>query len=253
MLKIFDGHFHIIDPRFPLVSNQSYLPPVFTCADYLKRTERLHIVGGALVSGSFQAFDQTYLLAALKELGPSFVGVTQLPISVADEEILRLHRHGIRAVRFNMRRGGSETMDHIESLAKKVYEIAGWHAEIYVDAKELDELSSILLKLPSLSIDHLGLSKNGFSSLLSLVERGVKVKVSGFGRVDFDVREALKAIAKVNPEAMIFGTDLPSTRAPRPFLDQDIQLILETFDEATSTKILYSNGIQFYRVLNPSS
>jgi len=253
MLKIFDGHFHIIDPRFPLVSNQSYLPPVFTCADYLKRTESLHIVGGALVSGSFQAFDQTYLLAALKELGPSFVGVTQLPISVADEEILRLHRHGIRAVRFNIRRGGSETIDHIESLAKKVYEIAGWHAEIYVDAKELDELSSTLLKLPSLSIDHLGLSKSGFSSLLSLVERGVKVKVSGFGRVDFDVREALKAIAKVNPEAMIFGTDLPSTRAPRPFLDQDIELILEAFDEATSTKILYSNGIQFYRVLNPSS
>lgn len=85
MLKIFDGHFHIIDPRFPLVSDQSYLPPVFTCADYLKRTERLHIVGGALVSGSFQAFDQPYLLAALKELGPSFVGVTQLPISVTDE------------------------------------------------------------------------------------------------------------------------------------------------------------------------
>jgi predicted TIM-barrel fold metal-dependent hydrolase len=248
MLKIFDGHFHIIEPRFPLVPNQSYLPPEFTCADYLKRVQYLHVVGGAVVSGSFQAFDQTYLLAALKELGPSFVGVTQLPMSVTDEEILRLSSQGVRAVRFNIKRGGSETIDHIEYFAKKIYEIAGWHVEIYIDSKELDGLSETLLKLPSVSIDHLGLSKKGFSSLLSLVEKGVKVKVSGFGRVDFDVREALKAIAHINPEAMIFGTDLPSTRAPRPFLDQDIQLILDTFDDAISTKILYSNGISFYKL-----
>jgi predicted TIM-barrel fold metal-dependent hydrolase len=208
---------------------------------------KLNVVGGAVVSGSFQAFDQTYLLAALEELGPTFVGVTQLPMAVSDEEILRLHRHGVRAVRFNIKRGGSETIDHIEDFAKKIYEIAGWHIELYIDSRELDGLSSTLLKLPSISIDHLGLSKIGFSSLLSLVEKGAKVKVSGFGRVDFDVREALKAIAKVNPEAMMFGTDLPSTRAPRPFLDQDIQLILDTFDNTTSTKILYSNGVRFYQ------
>ena len=36
-------------------------------------------MGGAVVSGSFQGFDQSYLLDALDQLGPSFVGVTQLP------------------------------------------------------------------------------------------------------------------------------------------------------------------------------
>lgn len=64
-MRIFDSHFHIIDSRFPLTPNQSYLPPVFTVKDYLVMVKHLKIIGGAVVSGSFQAFDQTYLLAAL--------------------------------------------------------------------------------------------------------------------------------------------------------------------------------------------
>ncbi|NOZ83768.1 MAG: 2-pyrone-4,6-dicarboxylate hydrolase, partial [Epsilonproteobacteria bacterium] len=67
--KVFDSHFHIIDKNFPLVPNQGYLPDNFSVEDYKKRTENYNIVGGAVVSGSFQAFDQTYLLAALKKLG----------------------------------------------------------------------------------------------------------------------------------------------------------------------------------------
>jgi len=98
-----------------------------------------------------------------------------------------------------------------------------------VDSRELVDLSKILLRLPKVSIDHLGLSKEGFPALLFMIERGVKVKVTGFGRVDFDVPQALKDISKANPEAMMFGTDLPSTRASRPFLDEDVQLILDTF------------------------
>lgn len=246
-MKIFDSHFHIIDPRFPLVANQSYLPPAFTAADYLKRTKHLNIVGGAIVSGSFQAFDQTYLLAALKELGPGFVGVTQLPATVSDEDIVRYHASGIRAVRFNVKRGGSESLVHMESFAKRVYEIAGWHVELYIDSKDLPELSLALLRLPRVSIDHLGLSKEGFPALLALVEKGVKVKATGFGRVDMDVRWALQEIVNVNPDALMFGTDLPSTRAPRPFSDADIELVLDLFDEAVSTKILYSNAAQFYQ------
>ncbi len=110
-IKIFDSHFHIIDDRFPLVANQGYLPDNFTCADYLERARKLKIAGGAIVSGSFQAFDQTYLVTALEELGPTFVGVTQLPASVPDEEIMRLNGAGVRAVRFNLRRGGSEGVE----------------------------------------------------------------------------------------------------------------------------------------------
>ncbi|MGA8165601.1 MAG: amidohydrolase family protein [Waddliaceae bacterium] len=81
----------------------------------------------------------------------------------------------------------------------------------------------------------------------ALVERGIKVKATGFGRVDFSVPDALRTLVKVNPDAIMFGTDLPSTRAPRPFVDKDVALIVETFDEALAKKILYSNAAAFYR------
>lgn len=246
MFKIFDSHLHIIDPRFPLVPNQSYVPPTFTCKDYLKRTKHLNIVGGAIVSGSFQAFDQTYLLAALKEMGPGFVGVTQLPASASDEEILKLNAAGVRAVRFNLKRGGSEGVDQLETFARRVHEIAGWHVELYVDSSDLADLFKTLVRLPAVSIDHLGLSKKGFPTLLSLAERGVKVKATGFGRVDFDVTYALKEISKANPNSLMFGTDLPSTRAPKPFQDNDIQLIIDALGDELSHKALFSNAERFY-------
>lgn len=247
-IPIFDSHFHIIDFQFPLISNGSYHPPQFTCQNYLQRTKHLLIVGGAIVSASFQGFDQTYLLDSLKKLGPNFIGITQLPSSVSDEEILQLNKSNIRGVRFNLKGGGLEGIENLENFAKRIHDLAKWHIELYVDSVHLPELSKTLLKLPAVSIDHLGLSKAGFKHLLLLVEKGIKVKISGFGRVNFPIPDALKELAKINEEAMMFGTDLPSTRAPRPFSDQDIQLILDTFDSKTSKKILYANAIDFYRL-----
>ncbi len=78
---VFDAHLHIIDPRFPL--EPGYRPPAFTVADYRERTAELGITGGAVVSGSFQGHDQTYLLDALERLGPGFAGVTQLPATTS--------------------------------------------------------------------------------------------------------------------------------------------------------------------------
>ena len=71
---LFDADLHIINPQFPLEPNAGYLPPSFTVQDYQDRTAHLSVVGGAVVSGSFQGFDQTYLLDALHRLGPGFVG-----------------------------------------------------------------------------------------------------------------------------------------------------------------------------------
>lgn len=86
--------------------NQGYLPPAFTFQDYLEKTKDLDIRGGAVVSGSFQETDQTYLIDALNQLGTGFVGVTQLRrADTSDAKILELHKAGIRAVRFNLKRG----------------------------------------------------------------------------------------------------------------------------------------------------
>ncbi|ADU65782.1 amidohydrolase 2 [Desulfurispirillum indicum S5] len=245
-MKIFDAHLHIIDPRFPIVPNQGYLPPTFTCHDYLERIQNYELAGGAIVSGSFQAFDQQYLLDALKQLGPAFVGVTQLPVTTSDEEILHLDTAGVRAVRFNLRRGGSESLEQLQTMADRIHELVKWHVELYVDSRELGELYRTLSTLPAVSIDHLGLSRDGFHLLCQLVEKGVRVKATGFGRVDFDIPDALQRIHRINPAALLFGTDLPSTRAPRPYTDEDAMLVARTMDEDAAERILWRNAQEWY-------
>ena len=227
MPRLFDAHFHIIDPAHPLVENNGYLPDPFTAQDYLERVAGLQVAGGAVVSGSFQAFDQGYLLDALEQLGPNFFGVTQLPADTPDGRIRELDRAGVRAVRFNLRRGGSAGLADLDRFARRVHDLAGWHTELYVDSRELAELEQTLSSLPAVSIDHLGMHSDGLTVLLRLVETGVKVKATGFGRIDLEPAAAVKAIMAVNPTALMVGTDLPSTRACRPFEARDLDIIAE--------------------------
>lgn len=245
-VKIFDSHFHIIDFDFPIVENQGYTPPSYVTSDYQRETTNLNVQGGAIVSGSFQGFDQGYLLKALKQMGPTYCGVTQLPFTVKDGEILELHNKGMKALRFNVKRGGSEDLSKLDYFARRVYDLVGWHSELYIDAKNLPDIASTIENLPAVSIDHLGLSEAGLPHLLKLVDKGIRVKATGFGRVELDVQNALKSIYDVNPDALMFGTDLPSTRANRPFEFKDVELIHHLFDEQAARKILYTNAYQWY-------
>ena len=244
-MRVFDAHLHIVDPRFPLVSNAGFVPAPFPVADYRQRVDGLGVVGGAIVSGSFQAFDTTYLEAVLATLGPGFVGVAQLPSDVPDAEVLRLDALGVRAVRFNLRRGGSATADALPALARRVWDLAGWHAELYVDARDLPGLP--LAGLPRVVIDHLGLSRAGFPHLVHAVETGAFVKATGFGRIDLDAADAIRQLVAVNPEAVVFGTDLPSTRAPRPFHPADLDLVRDALAPDLADAVLYRNAVALYR------
>jgi len=245
-IKLFDSHLHIIDHQFPLYENQGFTPEPFTTADYLTRLKEYELLGGAVVSGSFQDIDQTYLIDALKKLGPNYVGVTQLLADTSDETILELDKAGVRAVLFNLKRGGSEEISQLQNFAHRIYELALWHVELYVDSTELSDLKETLTSLPSVSIDHLGLSKAGFGTLLELAEKDIKVKATGFGRIDFDPNTAIQDLYHANPNSLMFGTDLPSTRAPKPFSDNHIDIIREALDESAANKVLFENALDFY-------
>lgn len=253
-MDAFDAHLHIIDPAFPLTANQGFLPAPFTVEDYRDRIGDLpvRITGGAVVSGSFQGTDQTYLLAALRRLGPGYVGVTQLPAGVSDDEIRRLDDGGVRGVRFNVRRGGAWAVDDLLALARRVHDLARWHAELYVDGDDLQRLEPTIRRLPAASVDHLGLvtATTGpqMRSLRRLLEHGVRLKATGFGRVQADVGRLLAEVAKDHPHALMFGTDLPSTRAPRPFEPSHVELIMASMDADDARRVLRDNAAAFYRL-----
>ncbi|MBM7366384.1 amidohydrolase family protein [Gordonia hydrophobica] len=244
---VFDTHLHIIDPAHPLVENHGFLPDPFTVADYQERIRGLNIAGGAVVSGSFQAFDQGYLVEALRLLGPMYVGVTQIPNDTSDERIRELHVAGVRAVRFNVARGGSADLEDLERLARRVHDLAGWHAELYIDARTIDDdLAPRIAALPAASIDHLGMHEDGLPNLLRLVEQGVKVKATGFGRVELDPAVAITAIMDVDPSALMVGTDLPSTRARRPFQNEDFEYIAQVLTAEQTAAVFWDNAAAFY-------
>jgi predicted TIM-barrel fold metal-dependent hydrolase len=246
--KIFDSHLHTIDHRFPIVPNQGYTPPDFPLSAYLAEAKPLGIVAGAVVSGSFHGFDHTYLRAALGELGAGWVGVTQVPNDIPDGEIKDLASIGVRALRFNMFRGRIDSVDEVVSLATRAHAAGGWHAEIYADAAALKPHIDRLARLPQLVIDHVGMTAEGLPVVLDLVAAGAKVKASGFGRVKLDVSKALEQIAAKNPAALVFGSDIPSTRAARPFMPSDIALIEQVLGPELAAKVFWDNGLALYRV-----
>jgi predicted TIM-barrel fold metal-dependent hydrolase len=247
-VRFFDAHFHLIDPTFPLVANQGFVPDPFGWADYRRATAACAVVGGAVVAGSFQGYDTRWLRAALRELGPDFVGVAQLPHDMPDGEIRDLDAAGVRAVRFNLYRGGGESIDVLEATARRVHALAGWHVELYADAATLEPIEARIAALPRAVIDHLGLTASGLPVLERLVARGVRVKASGFGRLDFDVAAALRRLDAIDPDALVFGTDLPGTRAPRPFSHADVDLVVDALGQQRATAVLEDNAPQLYRL-----
>lgn len=247
--KIFDSHLHIIDQKFPICENDGFYPDEFLVSDYRARMTDYDVLGGAIVSGSFQGYDTSYIIDALGKAGRGFVGVVQVPLDISDAQLLQLNGAGVRAVRFNVRRGGSEDLSSLEKMAHRIYHLAGWHVELYIDSKMLDVLYKRLVSLPSVSVDHLGLSKDGLKTVCKLAEQNIRIKATGFGRVDFDVAAALQNINSANPQALMFGTDLPSTRAPTPYSDDDYSLVADALEPAAADRVFFKNALEFYRMI----
>lgn len=252
MQKIFDSHFHIIDSKFPLVENQGFVPDYYTANDYLKELKEMSIevTGGAIVSGSFQGYHQDYFAEAISELGSNFVGITQLPFDTTDEDILKLNDVGIKGIRFNLYRGLSSTPKEIKDLSERVYQLCNWKTELYLNLQTIDkEIEELMFTLPKVSIDHLGMHKCSIEKLKKIVNADIPIRLTGFGRVGYErdeIRELITILYSENPSSLIFGSDLPSTRANYRFSTKDIQLIKETVGSEAQDKIFFQNGESWY-------
>jgi predicted TIM-barrel fold metal-dependent hydrolase len=245
---LFDAHLHIFDPRFPLPGNRGFVPEPFTVADYRARTAALGVVGGAVVAASTQRADPAPLLAAASALGPRFVVVAEAHPEQGEAAFRALAAAGVRGVRFNLHRGAGFDLPAMLAHARAAA-AHGLHAELHADAATLSGHVEALASLPrGLALDHLGLSEAGLPVTVALARAGVKVKASGFGRVRLDVPRALEAVAAAAPGALMAATDLPSTRAARPFEDGDLDLIRRVLGPGLAEAALCRTAEAFYRV-----
>lgn len=252
MLKIFDSHFHIIDPKYPLEENQGFVPDYYTVNDYLNELKEMSIevAGGAIVSGSYQGYHQDYFEEAISKLGHNFVGITQLPFDTTDEDILKLNDVGIKGIRFNLYRGLSASPKKIKELSERVYQLCNWKTELYLSLQTIDkELEELMFTLPKVSIDHLGMHKCSIDKLKRIVNADIPIRLTGFGRIEYErdeIREIIVKLYSENPSCLIFGSDLPSTRANYRFSYNDIKLIKETVGKEAQDRIFLQNGENWY-------
>lgn len=244
---LFDAHMHIFDPAFPLPGNQGFVPAPYTVADYRARTAALGIAGGAVVAASTQGTDPAPLLAAAEALGPRFVVVAEAFPGQGEAAFRALAEAGVRGVRFNLHRGGAFDIPGMLTHAREAA-AHGLHAEVYADAATLAGHEAALAALPAgLALDHLGLTEAGLPVTLALARAGVKVKVTGFGRVAMDVPRVLAALAEAAPLSLMAATDLPSTRAARPFADDDLALVSRVLGPERAAAAFHHTAAAFYR------
>ena len=64
--------------------------------------------------------------------------MANVPSDITDGEVLALAEAGVRAFRVNLFRGGD--VEQV-ALAPRLHELAGWHLEVYLDARDLPELA----------------------------------------------------------------------------------------------------------------
>ena len=258
-----DCHMHIYEDRFPLAPTATFKPPDAPVSAYRKVQRDLGITRAIVVQPTAYGFDNRCTLEAVAQLGSDARGVAVVNPDVTDEELERLTRAGIRAVRFHMMGGGVLPWEALEGLAARVLPF-GWHVQLQVDGRELPRHEARLTSLPgTLVIDHVGRFMEpvtpehpAFKVLLRLLDSGkVWVKLSApyesskaGGPHYEDVAILARALAKANPERCLWASNWPHpNQATVPSTAAMLDLLLEwTDDESTRARILVDNPAELY-------
>ena len=232
-----DSHAHVFGPfaRHPLADDRSYTPAEFDGAAFIAHLAQLGLTRGVLVTGSASGTDNGSVLEALNAYPDRLRGVAVATAAVSDAELDRWHAAGIRGVRANLYQLDGHAvyrngvgLDVLEALAPRLA-ARGWHAQIWVHAPDLPELSPRLRHLGvPLVIDHMGrmatargVQDLGFQHLCALLADGIAwTKISGADRNTgqsktdnkppySDVDPFATALLAANPERVVWGSDWP--------------------------------------------
>jgi len=258
-----DCHIHVLDPRFPTVSDAVYRPPVATAVDYRVIQRCLGLERVLIIQSSTHGTDHACLLDAIGQLGPGARGVAMVAASVLDAELTRLTQGGVRGARCLMTPGGVTSWEDVPRLAARIKD-HGWHTNLQMRGQTFPERFDTIRALPGpVVIDHLGLFSRPVEPghpevqvLLRLLDTGrVWVKLSApyggglMGPPPFTAAWPLaRALIRHAPERMLWGSDWPHTfmtevyKLPPGNAATLLDLLLDwTDDELVHRRILADN------------
>ena len=260
-----DTHMHIYEARFKVAPTATLKPPVATVPDYLAMRQHIGVSRTGVVQPSAYAADNTCTLEAMAAMGGSARGIAVVEAGVADAELDRLTRAGMRGIRYFMLPGGILPWEGLETMAARAGNF-GWHVQLQLDGRQLPEREALLKRLKgTLVIDHNGkflepvaVDHPSFKCLLRLLENGrTWVKLSAPYETSKkgpplypDVGALAKALVKAAPERCVWASNWPHPSVPaerRPDDADLLDLLLDWApDDATRKKILVDNPAKLY-------
>ena len=261
-----DTHCHVFGPesKFPYAPGRAYTPPDAPVENLRKLHAHLGISRAVIVHASCHGADMSVTLDAIASSNGAYRGVAVVAKGVTDAELERLHRGGIRAVRFNFvsHLGGAPDLDLVGSMLGRVGEL-GWHVVLHLDAEDILTYTDFIrrIRVPFV-IDHMGrvkaeggIAQKPFKMLLELMRNElawVKVcgaeRVSAAGKPFHDAIPFAAALIEAAPDRVLWGTDWPHPNVrvmPNDGENVDLFAAFCT-DDAVRRKILVDNPTRLY-------
>lgn len=262
-----DCHMHIFEPRFPARVDTPYTPPVATVADYTDAIRnRLGLSRAVVIQSVTHGTDNANLVAALEAFAGSARGVAVIALDTSEEELRRLHAHGVRGIRFEMA-NGVLPWEALEEIAAKIAP-HGWHIDLQTDGRDLPRLVDRLLELPCpIVLDHYGKFIDALAVEHPAVQAALRLLAKGSGWIKLTAPYAgrhrrpepwpelvplARAFLGTAPDRVVWGSEWPQSMLPvfkQPIPDHALllDLLLDyTTDERMIRRILVDNPAVLY-------
>ena len=219
-----NAHLHIIDPAFP--NDGKAAAQIGTVETYRALADALALPRAVFVQAKPFALDNSCLLDAIGKFGPENCrGIAVVNNTVSDAELERLHRGGVRGLRFSVWNPSNAVVsfDDCAPLSERVKHL-GWNMQLHMGAKQIAQHADVIRVLDcKIVIDHmgrldpaLGINDPAWKFLQEMIDRGKTwIKLSGpylNTAADYpweDADKTAEAIAAFAPERIVWGTDFP--------------------------------------------
>lgn len=263
-----DTHCHVFGPvsRFPYSPDRPYTPPEASFEALRTLDAKLGIDRAVLVNATVYGRDNSIILDAIARSGGACRGIGNVDDTISTRDLEALDKGGLDGCRFTFlsRLGGMPDMGVFDRVVERIAPL-GWHVDLYLEAKALDNFIPRLRKLPvRYVIDHMGVvdaaqgpDQPGFVALLRLLANDDKcwVKITGPERVSATgapfrdaVPFAQKLIATA-PDRVIWGTDWPHPNVKNMPDDGDLVDLVPLYsaDATLQKKLLVENPARLFR------
>ena len=219
-----NSHLHIIDPSFP--NDGKAASQCGTVSEYSTLAKQLHLSRAVFVQAKPFGKDNSCLLDAIQKFGAeNSRGIAVVDNNVSDNELERLHRGGVRGLRFSVwnPKNAVVSFDDCYPLSERTKHF-GWNMQLHMSASQLVENADIIRKINcKIVIDHmgrldpaLGTKDIAYSFIRELIDKGhTWVKLSGpylntLSERDWSgATKTAQEIAAYAPERVVWGSDWP--------------------------------------------